>query len=104
MIQGVCEMSEFTLNFINSFIKTMNDAAKLIKEKCPKIYSQKLLEHLFYDFYTKNEYLCEKLNISRNTSSKYLHELSEAGILIEEKIGKTKLYKNAFLYNLIRSW
>lgn len=62
------------------------------------MYSHKLQEHLFYDFYTKNEYLCEKLNISRNTSSKYLHELSEAGILIEEKIGKTKLYKNAFLY------
>lgn len=104
MIQGVYEMSEFTLNFINSFIKTMNDAAKLIKEKCPKIYSQKLLEHLFYDFYTKNEYLCEKLAVSRNTSSKYLHELSEAGILIEEKIGKTKLYKNAFIYNLIKLW
>ena len=44
MIQGVYEMSEFTLNFINSFIKTMNDAAKLIKEKCPiilnKVYMQ----------------------------------------------------------------
>lgn len=56
--------------------------------------------YLFYDFYTKNEYLCEKLKISRNTSSKYLHQLSEAGILIEEKIGKTKLYKNVFSYNL----
>lgn len=28
----------------------------------------------------------------------------EAGILIEEKIGKTKLYKNAFSYNLIKLW
>ena len=82
----------------------MNDAGNLIKKCCPKMYSQKLLEHLFYDFYTKNEYLCEKLNISRNTSSKYLHELSEAGILIEEKIGKTKLYKNVFSYNLIKLW
>ncbi len=58
-------MSEFTLNFIHSFIKTMNDAGNLIKKCCPKMYSQKLPEHLFYDFYTKNEYLCEKLNISR---------------------------------------
>ena len=104
MIRGVYEMSEFTLNFIHSFIKTMNDAGNLIKERCPKIYSQELIDHLFYDFYTKNEYLCEKLKISRNTSSKYLHELSKAGILIEEKIGKTKLYKNAFLYNLIKLW
>ena len=52
----------------------------------------------------KNEFLCEKLGITRNTASKYLHELTEAGILVEEKVGKTKLYKNAFLYNLIRLW
>ena len=58
-------MSEFTLNFIHSFIETMNDAGNLIKKCCSRMYSQKLLEHLFYDFYTKNEYLCEKLNISR---------------------------------------
>ncbi len=97
-------MSEFTLKFIDSFMKTMNDAATLIKEKYPRLYSQELLEHLFYDFYTRNEYLCEKLNITRNTASKYLHELSDAGILIEEKVGKSKVYKNAFLYNLIKLW
>lgn len=104
MIQGIYEMSEFTLKFINSFMETMNNATQIVKERCPKIYSQELIEHLFFDFYTKNEYLCEKLGISRNTSSKYLHELAEAGILVEEKIGKTKIYKNAFLYNLIKVW
>lgn len=104
MIEGVYQMSEFTLSFIDSFMKTMNDAATMIKEKCPKLYSQELVEHLFYDFYTRNEYLCEKLNITRNTSSKYLHELTDAGVLIEEKIGKNKIYKNAFLYNLIKLW
>ena len=61
------EMLDFTLIFINSFIKAMNDAANFIKEKCPKIYSQKQVEYLFYHFYTKNEYLCETLTISRNT-------------------------------------
>lgn len=104
MIRGVYEMSDFTLKFIHSFIKTMNEASQIIKERCPKIHSQELVEHLFFDFYTKNNYLCEKLGISRNTASKYLHELSLAGILIEEKISKNKLYKNAFLYNLIRLW
>ena len=104
MIRGVYEMSDFTLKFINSFIGTMDEASRIIKERCPKIHSQELVEHLFFDFYTKNDYLCEKLGISRNTASKYLHELSVAGVLIEEKIGKNKLYKNAFLYNLIRLW
>ena len=51
-----------------------------------------------------NEFLCEKLNITRNTASKYLHELTAAGLLIEEKIGKNKIFKNAFLYNLIKLW
>jgi hypothetical protein len=97
-------MLDFTPNFINSFINTMNDAANFIKEKCPKIYSQKLVEYLFYDFYTENEYLCEALTISRNTASKYLHELSKAGILIEEKTKKTKLYKTVFLYDLMKLW
>lgn len=104
MIEGVGEMSEFTLRFIDSFMKTMNEAAVLVKERCPKLYSQDLVEHLFFDFYTRNEFLCEKLGITRNTASKYLHELSEAGILVEEKVGKNKVYKNAFLYNLIKIW
>ena len=104
MIEGVYQMSEFTLKFIDSFMQTMNQASALVKEKCPKIYSQELMEHLFFDFYTKNDFLCEKLNITRNTASKYLHELTTAGILIEEKIGKNKIYKNAFLYNLIKLW
>lgn len=104
MIEGVLQMSEFTLKFIQSFTETMNQAKEFIKEKCPKLYSIELVEHLFFDFYTKNEYLCEKLKITRNTASKYLHELTEAGILLEEKIGKHKIYKNGFLYNLIKLW
>ena len=53
MIRGVYEMSEFTLNFIHSFIKTMNDAGNLIKERCPKIYSQELIYICFIIFIRK---------------------------------------------------
>ena len=53
MIRGVYEMSEFTLNFIHSFIKTMNDAGNLIKERCPKIYSQELIHICFIIFIRK---------------------------------------------------
>ena len=104
MIQGVSEMSSFTIDFIKSFRKLMDDASELIKEKCPKIYSHELVEYLFYDFYTKNEYLREALNISRNTASKYLNELEETGVLISEMVGKEKIFKNAYLYSLIEKW
>lgn len=104
MIDGVYEMSEFTLNFIHSFIKTMDSAETLIKEKTPKIYSHDLVEHIFYDFYTKNEKICKNLGVTRNTASKYLHELVDSGVLVEEKVGQSKIYKNAFLYDLIKQW
>lgn len=104
MITGVEKISEFTLNFIESFIDIMNTAKVLIQKRCPKLYSEELAEHIFYAFYTKNEFICEKLGVSRNTASKYLHELTSAGILIEEKVGKTKIYKNSFLYHIIEIW
>ncbi len=104
MINGVEKMSEFTISFIMRFNQLMALCTDLIKEKCPKIYSADLVKYLFYDFYTKNEYFREYLSISRNTASKYLHELEEAGILISENIGKEKIYKNSYLYELIKEW
>ncbi len=104
MIKGVEKMSSFTIDFIRSFSRLMDDASERIKEKCPKLYSHELVEYLFYDFYTKNEFLRNALNISRNTASKYLNELEEAGVLISETVGKEKIFKNAYLYSLIEKW
>jgi hypothetical protein len=63
-----------------------------------------LVNYLFYDFYTKNEYFKSELKISRNTASKYLHQLTEIGVLIEVRVGKEKIYKNSYLYELIKEW
>lgn len=82
----------------------MKDAEEMVISKLPKIYSKELIDYLFYDFYTKNEYVRERLNISRNTASKYLHSLAEIGLLIEEKVGKEIIYKNSYLYELMKNW
>lgn len=104
MINGVYEMCEFTISFIEKFKNFMEKASNVILEKCPKIYSLELVNYLFYDFYTKNEHIRNNLNISRNTASKYLNILSDIGLLIEEKIGKEKIYKNIYLYELMKEW
>ncbi len=104
MIKGVEMMSGFTIDFINSLISKMNEADEHIKEKCPSIYSKQLVNYLFYDFYTRNEYLCQNLHITRNTASKYLNQLTAEGILLVEKVGKSKIYKNTYLYDLMRNW
>ena len=44
----------------------------------------------------------DKLSISRNTAGKYLSELEELGILTSEQVGKEKIFKNNYLYELIK--
>lgn len=104
MINGVEKTSIFTLEFINKFRKAMDNCRNLVKQNKPKIYSEELIEYLFYDFYTKNEYLRERLSISRNTAGKYLSELEELGVLTSEQVGKEKIFKNNYLYELIQEW
>lgn len=97
MIRGVEKTCEFTIDLITDFNKALEATRNIIEEKLPAIYSDALVEYLFYEFCTKNEYLCKNLGISRNTASKYLKALCEVGVLIEEKVGKAKIYKNSFL-------
>ncbi len=82
----------------------MDACRSLLKDKNPKLYSEELVEYLFYDFYTKNEYLRNRLSISRNTASKYLTELERLGILTSEQVGKEKIFKNNYLYDLMKEW
>lgn len=104
MIEGVMKTVIFTLDFIKKIKESMDNCREMLKSKCPKIYSEKLIEYLFYDFYTKNQYIREKLSVSRNTASKYLNELEQVGILSSESVGKEKIFKNNYLYELIKEW
>lgn len=104
IIHGVEWTSDFTLNFIDRFLSSMQNCRDFLKEKEPKLYSEKLVDYLFFDFYAKNEYVREKLGVSRNTAGKYLNELEKIGILTSEQVGKEKIYKNNYLYDLMKDW
>lgn len=104
ILQAVCEMCDFTIRFIDSFHASMEKAEKLMKEKCPKIYKPEIIRHLFNDFYTKNELFRERIGVSRNTAGVVLKELEKQGFLVSEKIGKEVLYKNTYLFDLIKEW
>lgn len=104
MLKGIVYTSDFTIDFINEVISSMNETTRLMKEKCPKIYSKELVEYLYYEFYTKNEYFRNEFNITRNTANKYLKELVENGFLVSEKVGKEVIYKNTALFSLMDKW
>lgn len=69
----------------------------LMKERLPKIYSKELVEYLYYEFYTKNEYLRNEFNISRSTANKYL-KLLEEQVLSSVRKWVKKLYTKMLHY------
>lgn len=101
MLKGIAATSDFTIRFIDEIIHSMEQTTMLMRERLPKIYSKELVEYLYYEFYTKNEFLRNEFNISRSTANKYLKLLEEQGFVISEKVGKEVIYKNVALFNLM---
>ena len=102
ILDGVEQTSKETIVLIAEIRKLMQEYKHGIRTKLKKIYSQDLLNNLFRHPYTKIEFLCEELNISRKTASNYLNELTEYGFLEKQKIWKTNFYVNVPLYNLFK--
>lgn len=102
MLIGIEETAEETLLMVKNITKVMDGMTENIKTALPKIYSKKLLELLFYEFYTKIFYIEKGLNVSRKTASGYLMALEEAGFLMLQKVGKEKIYLNKRLYETVQ--
>ncbi|AIO18516.1 Adenosine monophosphate-protein transferase SoFic [Candidatus Izimaplasma bacterium HR1] len=100
MLKGINETGKFTVTFINQITRLINNYKQEMLSKLPKIYSERLLVHLFKYPYTKNELLRIELNTSRTTSTKYLKLLEEAGFIESFKYGKEVVYKNTQLINI----
>lgn len=99
---GIEEMSKETMDIVGNINMAMLTMKKEMEEKLPKIYSKELLEVLFFDFYTKQQYIIDGLKISKRTAITYLDKLEENGFLKSEKIGRERIYKNERLFNVIK--
>lgn len=101
ILKGIKETSDNTIELI----KQIQNEIQIYKEefinKLPKIYSDELLDSLFYEVYTRISYIEEKCGITRQTASYYLNSLVEVGLLESEKIGREIIYKNKRLIDLL---
>ena len=79
----------------------MMEYKKRIREQFPKIYSQDLLNNLFKHPYTKIDFVCDELGVSRPTATSYLNQLVDAGFLTKMKLGRDNFYLNMNLFNLL---
>ena len=65
ILSGIEVTSEETLVLVKRINAEINAMTAEIKDKLPKIYSRELIDLLFYEFYTKIQYIEEGLGVSR---------------------------------------
>jgi len=102
MLEAVRSTAIFTLDKVNAIYGLFRETLEKVKTRAPKIYSYELVKLLFLQPYCKIAFLTESGIASRNTASKYLGELEDAGILIRESAGNEILYLNHELLKVIR--
>jgi len=101
IIKGIEQTAKETIGFINQ-IKTLVFATKQrMREELPRIYSQELLNNLFFHPYTKVQFVVEQVGVSRITATKYLNQLTEHGFVSKHKMGRNNYYVNEPLVKLI---
>ncbi len=101
LLTGVAVTSRSAIRLVKELRDLMLRTKHEIREQLPKIYSQDLLNNLFRYPYTKIEYVERELEVSRITATKYLEQLSTAGVVRKQKIGKSNFYINEPLFNLL---
>ena len=67
-------------------------------------YSDELLDSLFYEVYTRINYIEDRCSVTRQTAATYLNSLVDAGLLEFEKVGRESIYKNIRLIDLLRKF
>lgn len=101
ILKGIEETSKNTIELIKLIQNEMESYKQEFIEKLPKIYSDELLYSLFFEVYTRINYIEERCSVTRQTAATYLNSLVDAGLLEFEKVGRESIYKNTRLINLL---
>ena len=100
MLEGVSQTAQQTIALIGQIRELMQHTKHRMRDECPKIYRQELLNNLFNHPYTKIEFVMADLGVSRITATKYLDELVSIGLLDKTKVGRSNFYINSPLMAL----
>lgn len=104
ILKGIEETSRNTIELIKMIQEEMELYKDEFMTKLPKIYSDTLLDSLFFEVYTKINYIEDRCGVTRQTAAIYLNQLVEAGLLEYEKVGRESIYKNTRLIDLLRKF
>ncbi|WP_069632022.1 Fic family protein [Campylobacter pinnipediorum] len=102
ILVGINKTSIATIKLIKDIESSIKNFTSILKEEAPKIYSKDFVELLFSFAYTKIQSVEEKLNISRQTASKYLKTCEELGLLRCIKLNNMSYYVNLSLFEILK--
>ncbi|MBR6073414.1 MAG: Fic family protein [Bacilli bacterium] len=101
ILKGVDITSKHTIELIKKIQSLIDSYKEEFMTKLPKVYSDELLDSVFYEVYTKINYIEDRCGVTRQTAATYLNSLVEAGLLEYEKVGRESIYKNTRLIELL---
>jgi Fic family protein len=101
LLRGVAVTSRSAITLVKDFRDLMQKTKHDLRQRLPKLYSQDLLNNLFRHPYTKIEFIERELGVSRPTATKYLEQLTAAGLVRKQKSGRNNFYINEPLFALL---
>jgi len=101
IVKGIEVTAKETIEFVYQMRDLIMVTKQRMRTELPKIYSQELLNNLFFHPYTKVQFVIDQLGVSRITATKYLDTLVEKGIVSKQKLGRNNYYINEPLVRLI---
>jgi Fic family protein len=101
-LEVIEEAAKETFVRLQEIHQLIEDTAEQIRQTLPKIYSKDLVEILFSQPYCKIAFLVEAKIGYRDTSSRYLHALAEAGFLVREERGRDVYFVNEPFLSLLK--
>ena len=101
ILKGIEETSKNTILLIKQLQLMIEAYQEEFQTLLPKIYSDELLDSIFFEVYTRIPYIEKRCNVTRQTASTYLNSLVDVGLLEYEKVGRETIYKNTRLIDLL---
>lgn len=103
MLNGVAQVSSWTCAKIAAMRRLITETEDHVRQALPKIYSHELVQTIFEQPYCRISNLVDKGIAKRQTSSNYLKQLVDIGVLQEKATGNEKLFLNPRLLHLMTS-
>ena len=94
ILNGLIETSQTTVQKIKKLLELKEETEAKMKEVLGASYNHDLLQLMFTLPYLKIEVLEKRGLAHRQTASTWLKKLSDSGILVPQKVGRTNYYVN----------